>query len=68
MTVTVVMVVKLMSITFYLTVSLFSLVFQPSVSVYIRANTLKINRVHVVMKVIQSQNHSSVTHISAIYR
>ena len=29
---------------------------------------LNINSVHVVMKVIQSHNRSSVTHISAMYR
>ena len=31
-------------------------------------NILKINRVHVVMKVIQSHIHSSVMHITAICR
>ena len=38
-----------------------------SLYIYIYVRVLKIKRVHVVMKVVQCQNHSSVTHISAIY-
>jgi len=34
-----------------------------SLDIYV--NMLKINKIHVLMKVIQSHNHSSVTHISA---
>lgn len=36
-----------------------------SLYIYIYIYILNINRVHVVLQVIQSHNHSSVTHISA---